>query len=70
VRDTGDAQRIATHFQATFWLVIPFLPMFLAVPAMLRAGVSFWPSLGTGIALTVALYLRVITPLPRIGISF
>ena len=69
-RDTGDAERIATHLQATFWLVIPSLPMFLAIPAMLRAGVTFWPSLGAGIALTVALYLGAIALLPRIGISF
>jgi hypothetical protein len=69
-RDTGDAERITAHFQATFWLVIPTLPMFLAVPAMLRAGVAFWPSLGAGAALTVTLYLGAITLLPRFGISF
>ena len=38
-RDTGDAERIAAHLHATFWLVIPSIPMFLAVPALLRAGV-------------------------------
>ncbi|MBT3396813.1 MAG: DUF3147 family protein [Alphaproteobacteria bacterium] len=69
-RDTADVERIAAHLQATFWLVIPSLPMFLAVPAMLRAGMTFWPSLGAGVALTVALYLAAIALLPRIGIGF
>lgn len=41
-RDTGDAQRIANHAEATFWYVIPSMPMFLALPYMLRSGVGFW----------------------------
>ncbi len=69
-RDTGDPVRIAAHLQATFWLVIPSLPMFLAVPAMLRAGVAFWPALGAGVALTFGLYLLAVALLPRIGIRF
>ena len=28
-RDTGDAERIAAHAEATFWYVLPSLPMFL-----------------------------------------
>lgn len=56
-RDTGDPQRLADHAQATLWYVLPSLPMFLLIPAMLRAGAGFWPSLGAGCALTVGLYL-------------
>ncbi len=67
-RDTGDAIRIAAHAEATFWFVLPSLPMFLAVPAMLRAGIGFWPALGSGCVLTIALYLVTIWLLPRIGI--
>ena len=44
-RDAGDIERIASHAEATFWYVLPSLPMFLALPAMLRAGVGFWPSM-------------------------
>src|ERR1700690_68204 len=40
-RDTGDALRIAAHAESTFWYVLPTLPMFLVLPAMLRAGVGF-----------------------------
>ena len=44
-RDTGDIERIADHAQSTFWYVLPSLPMFLVLPAMLRAGAGFWPSM-------------------------
>lgn len=68
-RDTGDMERIAAHAQSTFWFVLPSLPMFLAFPAMLRAGVGFWPALAVSCVLTMALYALTIWLLPRIGIS-
>ena len=68
-RDTGDLLRIADHARATFWLVLPTLPMFLLMPALIRAGVPFRGSLVAGIALTVGLYLAAIAGLSRLGIS-
>src|SRR5690606_13533040 len=59
-RDTGDIARIAAHAEATFWLVLPTLPMFLVFPALLRAGIGFWIALGASCLLTVALYLLTI----------
>ena len=56
-RDTRDPARLATHAEATFWYVLPTLPMFLLIPRLLRAGVGFWPALGVGCGVTVALYL-------------
>ena len=44
-RDTSDVERIASHAEATFWFVLPSLPMFLAFPAMLRHGIEFWLAL-------------------------
>src|SRR5438105_12211856 len=44
-RDTSDAERIAAHVQSTFWYVLPTLPMFLVMPAMLRHGNGFWITL-------------------------
>jgi len=55
-RDTGDRERIAAHAEATFWYVIPSLPMFLAFPWMLRHGVGFWPGILAGCVLTIVLY--------------
>lgn len=68
-RDTGDIERIADHAQSTFWYVLPSLPMFLVLPAMLRAGASFWPSIGASCVLTMVLYLVTAWALAKFGIS-
>ena len=68
-RDTGDAARIANHAEATFWYVLPSLPMFLVLPAMLRAGIGFWASVGAGCALTIMLYFVTAWSLARFGID-
>src|SRR5450631_3221879 len=68
-RDTGDAERIARHAETTFWYVLPSLPMFLVLPAMLRAGVGFWPSIGAGCVLTVILYFATVWALAKFGIN-
>lgn len=67
-RDTGDTARIAAHAEATFWYVLPSLPMFLTLPAMLRAGFSFWTALALACALTAALYLLMVSLGPRFGL--
>lgn len=67
-RDTHDPVRLANHAEATFWYVLPSLPMFLLVPALLRRGVTFWPALGAGCALTIALYLLLMWVGARAGL--
>src|SRR5450830_1478027 len=68
-RDTGDAERIASHAESTFWYVLPSLPMFLVLPAMLRAGVGFWSSIGASCALTVILYFITAWSLAKFGVN-
>ena len=63
-----DASNMAAHAQATFWFVLPSLPMFLAIPAMLRAGVNFYVALVLGCFLTMMLYAGMIAIGPRLGI--
>lgn len=67
--ETRDMGRIATHAQATFWYVLPSLPMFLLIPALIRAGMGFWVSLAAGCAMTVLLYLAVVWIGPRFGLN-
>lgn len=67
-RDTGDAQRLASHAEATFWYVLPSLPLFLLVPWLLRTGTGFWLSLGLGCMLTVALYFLLLWLAPRFNL--
>jgi hypothetical protein len=68
-KDTGDAERIAGHAESTFWFVLPSLPMFLVLPAMLRAGAGFWSSLAASCAMTVVLYFMTAWVLSKFGIN-
>ncbi len=63
-----DAENMAVHAEATFWYVLPSLPMFLVIPWLLRGGHSFWLALAAGCVLTVALYLAMAHFGPRLGI--
>ena len=67
-RDTSDSLLIANHAEATFWYVLPSLPMFLLMPWLLRAGYSFWIALISGIAMTIILYLVTIVIAARFGV--
>jgi len=67
-RDTHDPVRMAAHAEATFWFVLPTLPMFLLIPAMLRQGYSFWLALATGCAVTILLYLAMTLIGARFGL--
>ncbi len=68
-RDTGDGERVAALSQSTFWLVLPTLPMFLVLPALLRQGMGFWLALGASCLLTIALYLVTVWLLSRFGVN-
>jgi hypothetical protein len=66
--DKPDVPNMAAHVEATFWFVLPSLPMFLLIPILLRNGVSFAVSLVLGCALTIALYLAMTWFGPRFGL--
>ncbi|MFW2351296.1 DUF3147 family protein [Qipengyuania sp.] len=63
-----DAENMARHAEATFWYVLPSLPMFLLIPLLLRQGVNFWLALGVGCAATILLYLGMMQIGPRLGL--
>ena len=67
-RDTADIERVASHAQATFWYVLPSLPMFLLFPALLRAGIGFWQALGAACVLTITLYAITIVIAGKFGV--
>ena len=67
--DKPDAENMAAHAEATFWYVIPSLPMFLVIPILLRHGLDFWSSLAMGCALTIGLYILMTWLAPRFGVQ-
>ena len=47
-RDSGDAERVAELSVSTIWFFIPSVPLFIALPWLIRSGVGFgrrWASL-------------------------
>jgi hypothetical protein len=67
--DFPDARNMASHAQATFWFVLPSLPMFLLIPVLLRHGMGFWVALALGCALTILLYAVMTWVAPRLGLQ-
>ena len=67
-RDTGDTARIASHAEATFWYVLPSMPMFLLFPWLIRSGMGFWLSLGLGCVVTILLYALLLWLAPRFNL--
>jgi hypothetical protein len=68
-RDGADGEAMARYIGGTFWYFLPSMPMFLIIPVLLRRGVSFWPALGIGCAITILLYLAMISVAARFGIK-
>lgn len=66
-RDKPDAAHMAEHSTATFWFVMPSMPMFLLIPMLLHRGWGFWPAMVAGCALTVILYLAMTWASGRLG---
>lgn len=67
-KDRPDRENLANHIGATFWYVLPSLPMFLLMPVLLRRGLSFPATLLIGCGLTVLLYLLVTMVGARFGL--
>ena len=60
-----DERKIAEYSMATFWLVLPTLPMFVVYPWLFNKGMSFWPALGISIIIMLALYGALAFFLPK-----
>jgi hypothetical protein len=67
--ETGDSEKIASLAQGIFWLVLPSLVLFLALPFLLRHGMGFYLSLSLSIGLTAGAYLLMAYALSRFGIT-
>ncbi|MBV1895020.1 MAG: DUF3147 family protein [Rhodobacteraceae bacterium] len=68
-REKPDVANMADHSAATFWYVLPSLPMFLLIPMLLNRGVAFWIALLAGCILTIVLYLLMTWILVRVGLD-
>lgn len=67
--ETGDAGRVASLAHGIFWLVLPSLVLFVALPLLLRAGWPFWASLAASSAATACAYALMVWLLAKAGIN-
>lgn len=67
--ETGDTQAIGALSQGIFWLVLASLPLFLVLPALLRIGWPFWPSLLGACVVTVGAYFVLVWGLRQFHVS-
>lgn len=67
--ETRDVGRVAAQAGGTFWFLLPSMPMFLIIPAMLRSGYGFWLTMAVACAITIALYWLMSLAAPRLGIT-
>lgn len=68
-RDSKDAERVAELSASTIWFIIPSVPLFIALPILLRSGFGFWASLAIVVAGTLALYALMFWAGPKIGLK-
>jgi hypothetical protein len=66
--DTRDVGRVSSLATSVFWLVIPSLALFVALPLLLRRGVQFYLALPVSIAVTVGCYVVMVAVLERFGV--
>lgn len=66
--ETGDTVRVSGLSLDIFWLVIPSLALFLALPLFLRMGWGFWVSLLAAIAITGLCYGVLLSLLRHLGL--
>jgi len=67
-RDSGDPERVAELSISTLWFFAPSVPLFIALPILIRSHLGFWPSMAVCIVGTLALYAGWFWLAPRLGV--
>jgi hypothetical protein len=68
-RDTRDPERVAELSLSTIWFFVPSVPLFIALPMLIRTGLGFWPSMAIVIAGTLVLYSLMFWGAPKLGLK-
>lgn len=67
--DTGDAGKVSELASSVFWLVLPSLALFVALPVLLAQGVNFYFSLTVSIVITAICYWAMVVVLRYYGVG-
>jgi hypothetical protein len=68
-RDTADPERVAELSVSTIWFFVPSVPLFIALPLLIRSGLGFWSSIALCVLGTLALYALWFWAAPKLGIK-
>ena len=66
--DTKDTERVAAVAQNSFWLIIPSLVFFIALPVLLRMGWSFALALPAAMAVTAVAFFAFVQTVRMFGV--
>lgn len=67
--DTGDAEKVSELASSVFWLVLPSLALFIALPVLLAQGLNFYLSLTASIGITAICYWVMVVVLRYYGVG-
>lgn len=67
--DTGDIGKVSELASSVFWLVLPSLALFIALPVLLANEVNFYLSLAVSIAITAICYWLMVMVLRHFGVE-
>ncbi len=67
--DTRSVDKVSALSTSVFWLVLPSLVLFVALPVLLKQGLNFYLSMGISITLTVMCYGLMVLALNQFGIK-
>lgn len=67
--DTKNVQLVSSLSTSIFWLVLPSLALFIALPLLLKQGINFYLSLGLASIITMMCYGLLIVLMNYFGIK-
>ncbi len=67
--DTKDITKVSALATSIFWLVLPSLALFIALPLLLKQGLHFYLSISLSIGLTIGCYWLMVTILNYYGVK-
>lgn len=66
--ETQDTARVSALSYGVFWLVLPSLALFIALPLLLKQGINFYPAMGIAIGVTIGCYWGMVSLLGYYGV--
>jgi hypothetical protein len=67
--DTRDVSKIASLSTSIFWLVLPSLSLFVALPVLLTHQLPFYLSMTIGLVIMIACYFAMVLMLGKFGVE-